>query len=78
MYVKFPTRKKVYRILEKVRIYTYMKQNNESTEAVKYLAEKYNKRYTQIRDIVSKIDEILNSDLTESNKYKNQLSKEEN
>lgn len=76
-FVKFPTRKKIYKILEKVRIYTYMKQNNNSESAVKYLSEKYNKRYTQIRDLVSKIDKVLQENLSEDNKYKNQISREE-
>lgn len=57
----FPTRKRMYRLLEKIQIYTYIKKKNYSNEAYKLMAKQYKKRIAQVRDIVDRIDHLLNN-----------------
>lgn len=57
--IQFPTRKKVYKLLEKIQIYTFIKSKNESPESYKLLAKQYKCRISQIKHIVSRIDYLL-------------------
>ena len=58
--IKFPSRKKVYKTLEKIKIYTYIKRHNYSETSINVLAKQYKKRPSQIRILISKIEESLN------------------
>ena len=41
--IQFPTRKKLYKLLEKIKIYTFVKNKNYSQDSCKLLAKQYNK-----------------------------------
>lgn len=58
--IKFPSRKKVYKMLEKIKIYNYAKQHNYSDTSINVLAKQYKKRPSQIRTLINRIDESLN------------------
>lgn len=58
--IRFPSRKKVYRMLEKIKIYTYAKRHNYSDTSINVLAKQYKKRPSQIRILINKINETLN------------------
>lgn len=55
----FPTRKKLYKLLEKIKIYTYVKSKNYSQESIQLLAKQYKKRNSQIKSYVDRIDYLL-------------------
>lgn len=57
----FPNRKRIYRLLEKVQIYSYVKSKNYSNESYKLMAKQYKKRIAQVKDIVTRIDYLLNN-----------------
>lgn len=57
----FPSRKKIYKLLEKIQIYTYVKHKNYSDDSYKLMAKQYKKRISQIKDIVTRIDYLLNN-----------------
>lgn len=59
--IVFPNRKKIYKLLEKIQIYTYVKKKNYSNEAYKLMARQYKKRISQIKDTVTRIDYLLNN-----------------
>ena len=59
--IQFPDRKKLYKLLEKIRIYTYVKSRNYSPESYKLLAKQYKKRISQIRSTVERVDYLLNN-----------------
>jgi Mor family transcriptional regulator len=67
--IQFPDRKKLYKLLEKVKIYSYVKSKNYSPESYKLLAKQYKKRISQIRSTVERVDSLI--------KNKNIESKEE-
>ena len=58
--IRFPSRKKVYKSLEKIKIYTYAKNHHFSDTSIEVLAKQYKKRPSQIRSLISKIEESLN------------------
>lgn len=69
--IQFPDRKKVHRLLEKIKIYTFVKHSNNKDNACKLLAKQYNKRILQIRTIVDRIDYLLaNGDYRDIEKLK--------
>lgn len=59
--IMFPNRKKIYKLLEKIQIYTFIKSKNYSNESFKLMAKQYKKRISQIKDIVTRIDYLLNN-----------------
>lgn len=61
---QIPSRKKLYKLLEKIRIYTYIKQKGGSPESYKLLAKQYNIRISQVKSAVNRIEQLL--------RYKNQ------
>ena len=72
--ILFPNRKKTYKLLYKIQIYTYIKSKNYSPDAYKLLARQCKKRVSQIKSIVSRVEHLLNN-----GKYKEieQLEKED-
>jgi hypothetical protein len=65
----FPPRKRIYKLIEKIKIYEYIKSKNESEEAYKLLSKQYNKRISQLKSIVERIDYLLeNKNLKEETK----------
>lgn len=58
--IKFPSRKKVYKTLEKIKIYTYAKNHNYSETSINVLAKQYKKRPSQIKMLIDKINDTLN------------------
>lgn len=58
--IKFPSRKKVYKTLEKIKIYTYIKRHNYSDASINVLSKQYKKRPSQIKILIEKINETLN------------------
>lgn len=58
--IKFPSRKKVYKMLEKIKIYNYIKQHNYSETSINVIAKQYKKRPSQIRTLINRINESLN------------------
>lgn len=59
--IQFPQRKKLYKLLEKIKIYTFVKSKGYSEESYKLLAKQYGKRISQIKAIVDRIDYLLDS-----------------
>lgn len=59
--IQFPSRKKLYKLLEKIQMYTYSKHRNFSEESYKIQSKIYKKRISQIKNIVTRIDYLLNS-----------------
>ena len=57
----FPSRKKVYKLLEKIQIYTYVKHQNYSDNSYKLMSKQYKKRISQVKNIVTRIDYLLNN-----------------
>lgn len=57
--IQFPTRKKLYKLLEKIKIYTYIKNRGNSNESCQTLAKVYKKRVSQIKAVVNRIDYLL-------------------
>lgn len=58
--IQFPPRKKLYKLLEKIQMYTYSKHRNFSEESFKTQSKIYKKRISQIKNIVNRIDYLLN------------------
>ncbi len=58
--IQIPNRKKLYKLLEKIRIYTFIKQKGESPEIYKLLAKQYDVRISQIKSAVNRIETLLN------------------
>ena len=42
--LQFPTRKKMYKLLEKIKIHTYVKSKNYSQDSIQLLAKQYKRR----------------------------------
>lgn len=57
--IQFPTRKKLYKLLEKIKIYTYIKNRGNSNESCQTLAKIYKKRVSQIKAVINRIDYLL-------------------
>lgn len=58
--ISLPSRKRLYKLIEKIKIYVFIKSKKESDDAYKLLAKQLDKRISQLHQIVSKIDESLN------------------
>lgn len=58
--LQIPSRKKLYKLLEKIRIYTFIKSKNDSPEAYKLLAKQYNIRISQVKSAVNRVEQLLN------------------
>ena len=52
--IQFPTRKKLYKLLEKIKIYTFVKNKNYSQDSCKLLAKQYNNRQRKKKWLVRK------------------------
>lgn len=59
--ITFPPRKRIYKLLEKVRVYTYVKNRNYSEDSYVILAKQYKKRISQIKSMVKRVDYLLNN-----------------
>lgn len=57
--IKFPSRRRVFQILERAKIYAYAKNRNFSKESISILAKQLDKRPSQIRMIIEKVQETL-------------------
>lgn len=57
--VQFPSRKKIYKLLERIKIYTYVKSKGYSQESIQLLAKQYKRRNSQIKSYVDRIDYLL-------------------
>ena len=57
--LQIPSRKKLYKLLEKISIYTYIKSKNNSPEAYKLLAKQYNIRISQVKSAVNRVEQLL-------------------
>ena len=60
--VTFPERRKVYKTLEKVFIYNYIKSRDFSQQSYVAMAKQYNKRVTQVKAIVETMIRVLEKD----------------
>lgn len=63
--VTFPERRKIYKTLEKIFIYQYVKNHDYSHNAYVLISKQYNKRVTQVKSIVETMDRLINSDFTD-------------
>lgn len=59
----FPERRKVYKTLEKVMIYNYVRDRNFEQDAISDVARQYAKRTEQVRKIIKKINDKKNGEL---------------
>lgn len=59
----FPERRKVYKTLEKVMIYNYVRDRGFDQGAISDVAKQYSKRTEQVRKIIKKINEKKNGQL---------------
>lgn len=59
-YVKFPNRKSVIWVLQKVNMYTYLKQKNFSDDAYRFVSKEYDRTVYEIKKIVKVIEKNLN------------------
>ena len=57
--IQFPSRKKIYKLLERIKIYTYVKSKNYSQDSIQLLAKQYKRRNSQIKSYVDRIDYLL-------------------
>lgn len=57
--VTFPERRKVYKTLEKVFIYNYVKERDFSQQSYVAMAKQYGKRVTQVKAIVETMIRVL-------------------
>lgn len=57
--IRFPSRKKMFTLLEKIQIYTQIKGKNFSDEQMTILARQMSKRKSQIKTTVDRIDYLL-------------------
>lgn len=60
--VVFPDRRKVYKTLEKVFIYQYVKERGFSQQSFVSMAKQYDKRVTQVKAIVDTMRRTLEKD----------------
>ena len=60
----FPERRKIYKTLEKVMIYNYVKNRNFEQDAITDVAKQYVKRTEQVRKIIKRIDDKMNGCLS--------------
>lgn len=60
--VVFPDRRKVYKTLEKVFIYQYVKDREFSQQSFVAMAKQYDKRVTQVKAIVDTMRRTLEKD----------------
>ena len=60
-YIKFPNRKSVIWVLEKVNMYLYLKARNFSDEAYYIVSKDYDRTVYEIKKIVNVIEKNLNS-----------------
>lgn len=58
-YIKFPNRKSVIWALDKVNMYTYLKQHDFSQEAYYVVSKEYNRTVYEIKKIVNVIEKNL-------------------
>lgn len=58
-YIKFPNRRSVIWVLEKVNIYTYLKKRNFSDEAYSVISKEVDRTVYEIKKIVSVIEKNL-------------------
>ncbi len=61
--IQIPNRKKLYKLLMKIKIYTFIKQKNNSPEAYKLLAKQYNIRISQVKSAVNRIEQLLHNNI---------------
>ena len=59
-YIRFPNRKRIIWVLEKVNIYTYLKNKNFSDEAYYTVSKEYDRTIYEIKKIVNVIEKNLN------------------
>ncbi len=59
--INFPNRKKIYKLLEKIQIYTFINSKGRSAESYQLLAKQYKKRISQIKAVVDRIDYLLDN-----------------
>lgn len=59
--IKFPSRQKVYKLLEKIKIYTYAKNHKFSPESISVLSKQYEKRPSQIKLLIERINKVLDN-----------------
>lgn len=57
-----PERRKIYKTLEKVFIYTYCKARGFSEESYKSIAKQYNKRGPQVKAMVETMQKFIDSE----------------
>lgn len=60
-----PDRRKIYKTLEKVFIYTYCKARGFSEESYKSIAKQYNKRGPQVKAMVETMQKFIDSGTNE-------------
>ena len=58
-YIKFPNRKSIIWVLEKVNMYTYLKQHDFSQEAYATVSKEYDRTVYEIKKIVNVIEKNL-------------------
>lgn len=56
--IYFQDRKKFYKTLEKVTIYNYIKNHNYAPEAYSSMSKQFQKRVSQLRNIVDRINAL--------------------
>ena len=57
--ISFPNRKKLYKILEKIQIYTFIKSKGYSQESYQLLAKQYKRRISRIKSVVDRVNFLL-------------------
>lgn len=57
--ILFPERRKIYKTLEKVFIYNYIKAHDFSNQSYITMAKQYNKRTTQVRSLIENMIKFL-------------------
>jgi len=57
----FPNRKKMFKLLEKIQIYTFCKSKNFSDDSYKLMAKQYGKRISQIRSIIDRVNFLIDN-----------------
>lgn len=60
--VLFPERRKIYKTLEKVFMYNYIKAHNFSRSSYITMAKQYDKRVTQVKAIIETMLKTLNEE----------------
>ena len=60
-YIRFPNRKSVIWVLEKVNMYTYLKSRNFSDEAYYTVSKEYDRTVYEIKKIVNVIEKNLSN-----------------